>query len=288
MSTISPKAVVREHLARLGIKPKKGLGQNFLVNPGVTKKVVAAAELTEADTVVEIGPGLGTLTEELAKSAGKIVAVEIDRNLITILKRAFREYRSVCFVEGDALEEDINTLVAEAGGAFPYKVVANLPYYITTPLLLRFISGGLKTSLLVLMVQKEVALRLVAGPGTKEYGSISVLVGYKTRPELVAMVSRGSFFPAPEVDSAIVRLEVRSRPPVVVPDEELLFRVVRGAFGQRRKTLLNALAGSGLGLSREALKALLVQAGIDPGRRGETLNLEEFSAVARSLSRGEV
>lgn len=272
----------------MGVKPKKGLGQNFLINPGITKKVVTAAALTGADTVVEIGPGMGVLTEELAKAAGKVVAVEIDRTLIGILRKAFSEFQNVLFVEGDALDVDFDALVAAAGGSFPYKVVANLPYYITTPLLIRLISGSLKTRLLVLMVQKEVALRLLAEPGTKEYGSLSVLVAYKTRPELITMVSRGSFFPAPEVDSAVVRLEIRSSPPVTVPDEELLFRVVRAAFGQRRKTLLNSLSGSGIGLSREAWKAALAHAGIDPGRRGETLNLAEFGAVTRSLSRGEV
>uniref|UniRef100_A0A7C2IFN1 Ribosomal RNA small subunit methyltransferase A n=1 Tax=Ammonifex degensii TaxID=42838 RepID=A0A7C2IFN1_9THEO len=284
MLNLTSPAVVRALLLKYGIRPKRRLGQNFLINPGVLEKIIAAANLAAGDTVVEIGPGVGTLTRRLAETAGKVVAVEVDRALVGLLKETLSGYANIFLVEGDALKVGLDALVAAAGGAFPYKVVANLPYYLSTSLLTRLLRGDFKVSLLVIMVQKEVALRLVARPGTKEYGALSVLVRYKTEPELVAVVSRGSFFPAPEVDSAVVRLAVRSSPPVAVPDEELFFRVVRAAFAKRRKTLVNALAASALGLSREVGALVLARAGVDPQQRGETLTLEEFAAVTRSLA----
>ncbi|MCL6558323.1 MAG: 16S rRNA (adenine(1518)-N(6)/adenine(1519)-N(6))-dimethyltransferase, partial [Firmicutes bacterium] len=202
------------------------------------------------------------------------------------LRATFRDVNRFHLIEGDALKIDPDFLISSVGGVPPYKVVANLPYYITTPILTRFLEGGFKIAMYVIMVQKEVALRLVAQPGTKAYGSLSVLVAYKTVPELIATVSRGSFFPTPEVDSAIVRLVVRSEPPVAVPDEQLFFQVVRAAFGHRRKTLLNALAGSGLGLDRDQWKSIFAKVGVDGGRRGETLTLEEFASLTRCLAQG--
>lgn len=277
---------VRAFLAARGIRPKKRLGQNFLINPGVMDKVVAAANLKPTDTVLEIGPGVGSLTLKLAEAAGKVVAVEVDGALAESLRVLFSAYPKVCLVEGDALKIDPDFLISSVGGILPYKVVANLPYYITTPLLTRFLEGGFKIAMYVIMVQKEVALRLVAQPGTKAYGSLSVLVAYKTVPELIATVSRGNFFPTPEVDSAIVRLVVRSEPPVAVPNEQLFFQVVRAAFGHRRKTLLNALAGSGLGLDRDQWKSIFAKVGVDGGRRGETLTLEEFASLTCCLAQG--
>ncbi|MEW6573930.1 MAG: 16S rRNA (adenine(1518)-N(6)/adenine(1519)-N(6))-dimethyltransferase RsmA [Bacillota bacterium] len=275
---------MRALLLERGIRPKKRLGQNFLVNPGVLDKIVAAAGVNAGDTVLEIGPGVGALTCRLAEVAGKVVAVEVDRNLVTLLKEILVGYPNVLLLHADALKTDFEAAVAEAGGTFPYKVVANLPYYITTPLLFRLLNSGLRVCLLILMVQREVAVRMVARPGTKDYGALSVFVQYRTKPDLVSLVSRGNFFPAPEVDSAIVRLAVRSHPPVVVSSEELLFRIVRASFAKRRKTLLNALTGSDLGLDRELLRLSLARAGIDPERRGETLTLEEFAAITRSLA----
>jgi 16S rRNA (adenine1518-N6/adenine1519-N6)-dimethyltransferase len=276
----------RAYLTAQGFKPKKRLGQHFLVNPGIINKIVAAANLTTADTVLEIGPGIGTLTRRLAEAAGMVVAVEIDHILAVLLEDLFSAHPHVMVVEGDALDVDPDSVVSSVGGAFPYKVVANLPYYITTPLLTRFLEGDFKVSLMVVMVQKEVALRLVAQPGTKEYGSLSVLTAYKTKPELVTFVSRGSFTPAPVVDSAVVRLAVRTRPPVSVVNERLFFQVVRAAFGQRRKTLLNALSGASLRVSRDVWKSVLNKAGIDPDRRGETLGLREFAEITGVLAGG--
>ncbi|HIE13627.1 MAG TPA: 16S rRNA (adenine(1518)-N(6)/adenine(1519)-N(6))-dimethyltransferase RsmA [Desulfotomaculum sp.] len=283
MLNLTSPAAVRALLLERGIKPKKRLGQNFLVNPGVLEKTVTAAGLSPGDTVVEIGPGVGALTARLAETAGKVIAVEVDRRLVALLQDTLSGYPNVFLEEADALQTDFDGLVAEAGGAFPYKVVANLPYYVTTPLLIRLLQSGFRIKLMVLTVQREVALRLVARPGTKEYGALSVFVQYKTKPDLVGVVSRGSFYPVPAVDSAIVRLAVRSDPAVIVPDDQLLFRIVRASFAKRRKTLLNALAGSSLGLDRETWRLILVRAGIDPQRRGETLTLEEFAAVARLL-----
>lgn len=284
MRDLTSPAAVRALLLERGIRPKKRLGQNFLVNPGVLDKIVAAAGVNAGDTVLEIGPGVGALTCRLAEVAGKVVAVEVDRNLVTLLKEILVGYPNVLLLHADALKTDFEAAVAEAGGTFPYKVVANLPYYITTPLLFRLLNSGLRVCLLILMVQREVAVRMVARPGTKDYGALSVFVQYRTKPDLVSLVSRGNFFPAPEVDSAIVRLAVRSHPPVVVSSEELLFRIVRASFAKRRKTLLNALTGSDLGLDRELLRLSLARAGIDPERRGETLTLEEFAAITRSLA----
>lgn len=283
MRNLTSPAAVRGLLLKRGIKPKKRLGQNFLVNPGVLEKMVTAAGLSPGDTVVEIGPGVGALTCRLAETAGKVIAVEVDRGLVSLLKETLSGYPNIFLEEADALQADFDALVAEAGGTFPYKVVANLPYYITTPLLIRLLQSGFRINLMVLTVQREVALRMVACPGTKEYGALSVFVQYRTKADLVAPVSRGSFFPVPAVDSAIIRLAVRSQPPVAVPDEELLFRIVRASFAKRRKMLLNALAGSSLGLDRDRWRLILVRAGIAPERRGETLSLKEFVAIARAV-----
>lgn len=286
MDELASLATVRALLRRYGIRPRKRWGQNFLINPGILEKIVAAAEISPADTVVEIGPGIGALTARLTALAGRVVAIEIDRSLVALLKERFSACPNLFLVEGDALKADFDALIRAAGGTLPYKVVANLPYYVTTPLLTRLLNTNFTVRLLVVMVQKEVALRLVARPGTKEYGSLSVLAQYRSEAELVAVVSRGSFFPAPAVDSAVVKLRLRSAPPVAVPDEGLFFRVVRAAFGQRRKTLLNALAGAGLGRGRQEWEAVLKQAGIDPQRRGETLDLAAFAAIARVLAEG--
>jgi 16S rRNA (adenine1518-N6/adenine1519-N6)-dimethyltransferase len=286
LDELASLATVRALLRRYGIRPRKRWGQNFLINPGILEKIVAAAEISPADTVVEIGPGIGALTARLTALAGRVVAIEIDRSLVALLKERFSACPNLFLVEGDALKADFDALIRAAGGTLPYKVVANLPYYVTTPLLTRLLNTNFTVRLLVVMVQKEVALRLVARPGTKEYGSLSVLAQYRSEAELVAVVSRGSFFPAPAVDSAVVKLRLRSAPPVAVPDEGLFFRVVRAAFGQRRKTLLNALAGAGLGRGRQEWEAVLKQAGIDPQRRGETLDLAAFAAIARVLAEG--
>lgn len=274
-------------LTRYGLAPRKGLGQNFLVDRNVLRQIISAARLTPDDTVIEIGPGLGVLTWALADHARTVVAVEVDAGLVRWLDRLLRERDNVRLVHADALQVDFHALLADhpPGPAGVYKVIANLPYYITTPLLMRFLEDALPLDSMVVMVQKEVAQRMTAAPGSKEYGALSVAVQLRADVELVGVVSPHVFFPKPAVESAVVRLSLRPLPEVV-EDEEVLFAVVRAAFGQRRKTLRNALRGAdGPPWSEEAVEAALAAAGVDSRRRGETLSLAEFVRVANALAR---
>lgn len=289
MADLASVASVRAILSRYGFHRRKSLGQNFLVDAGIIQKIVDTVELALTDVVVEIGPGLGALTRQIAGRAGLALAVEIDRNLLPILAETLSEFSNVKIIQGDALKVDFDHLVAtgtagEFGrGGRPYKLVANLPYYITSPILTRLVLERFNISVMVVMVQQEVAARLTAAPGSKIYGSLSVLIQYFTEPEIVLKVPRTVFHPLPEVDSAVVRLRVRPEPAVKVQDEALFFKVVRSAFGQRRKTILNALNGAVAGISKAEWVIILERAGIDPGRRGETLSLAEFAAVADSI-----
>ncbi|GFN21731.1 MAG: 16S rRNA (adenine(1518)-N(6)/adenine(1519)-N(6))-dimethyltransferase RsmA [Thermoanaerobacteraceae bacterium] len=270
-----------------GLSPRKSLGQNFLVDANIARKMAKEARLRPEDVVVEIGPGLGALTLELARRARMVVALEIDRGLVRALQEILVDRPNVRLVEGDALKADFDGLVAKAlglqdRGRLPaYKVVANLPYYITSPLLRRLLESGFHIGCMLLMLQAEVARRLVAPPGGKEYGALTVLVQYYARPEIVMQVPRTVFFPRPEVDSAVVRLDLHARPPVEVGDRDFFFRVVRAAFAQRRKTLANALRS--LVGARGPVEEALAAAGINSSRRGETLSLEEFAYLSRCL-----
>ena len=285
VNVFSPSAV-REFLKKRGLKPNKGLGQNFLVDRNVAGKIVDAAGLGPDDLVVEIGPGLGALTVCAAKRAARVIAVELDAGLASALREIAGAAPNVDVVVGDALEVDFDRLAGEAsGGIFgkggkKYAVLGNLPYYITTPLLMRLLTEGFNISVLVVMVQLEVAQRLAAVPGGKEYGALSVAVQYYTEPAFVFRVPARLFYPAPAVDSAVMRLAVRDTPAVRVKDEKSFFRVVRAAFAHRRKTLLNSLLASGLGGDKNYWHEVLVKAGIDPKRRGETLSIEELARLA--------
>jgi len=253
------------------------------------RKIISAAGLTPECLVVEIGPGLGALTVQAAQKAGKVLAVELDRGLIAPLNEVLKGAGDVEIVPGDALETDFDALVEEkTSGIFGrdgrgYKVLGNLPYYITSPLLMHLLRGKFNIFLMIIMIQSEVAARLTAVPGTKEYGSLSVAVQYFTEPKILFRVPGSCFFPPPGVDSAVVRLAVRPAPPVAVHDEELFFKVVRAAFGRRRKTLLNSLAGSGLGGNKDFWLQVLENAGLDPRRRGETLTLAEFAVLTGAI-----
>ncbi|RJQ27493.1 MAG: 16S rRNA (adenine(1518)-N(6)/adenine(1519)-N(6))-dimethyltransferase RsmA [Peptococcaceae bacterium] len=287
MHNLASVAGTRALLRNYGFRYRKSLGQNFLVDPGIIQKIVDAVEPALMDVIVEIGPGLGTLTKQVAGHVGKVLAVEIDRHLLPILADTLGGLEShVEVIQGDALEIDFDRLVAaKTAGEFgqggrPYKLVANLPYYITGPLLTRLVLERFNTSVMVVMVQQEVAARLTAAPGNKNYGSLSVLVRYFTEPEMVFRVPRTVFYPVPGVDSAVVRLRVRPEPAVRVLDEALFFKIVRAAFALRRKNILNALSGAMGGISKEKWRIILAKAGIDPGRRGETFSLAEFAAVA--------
>lgn len=277
---IAKKEATLHIIRRFGLSLSKRLGQNFLISEQVVADIVAGAAVTAADNVLEIGPGIGTLTQGLAESGARVVAVELDAKLIEVLATTLAGYDNVRIVHGDILKTDISREMSAA----KYKVVANLPYYITTPIIMALLERRLPIELLVTMVQKEVALRMIAPPGGKDYGALSVAVQYYSDPELLFTVPPSAFIPAPAVDSAVIRCTVRQKPPVDVADERCFFRVVKAAFGQRRKTLANALKATGLD-SRQ-IAAVLAAAQIDPVRRGETLSLDEFAAVANAWTNG--
>lgn len=280
---------VRALLQRFGLSPDRRLGQHFLVDRNILHKVLEAAELRPEDRVLEVGPGLGTLTRELAARVGRVVAVEIDRRLRPVLGATLADYPNVQVIYGDIISADLSLLCAEAGEtAGGWKVVANLPYYVTGPVVARLLEFGHETppdgapfALLVVMVQHEVARRMVAPPGGKDYGGFTLLVNYYASPELVARVPAAAFLPPPEVGSAIVRMRPREHPPIPAGREQF-FAVVKAAFGQRRKSLRNALA-AGLPDGEAVAAAVLRLAGIDGGRRGETLTMEEFGALAAAF-----
>lgn len=267
---MNPKSL----LERYGIQPKKSLGQNFLHDPGLLEKIVATAELTPADAVLEIGPGTGALTERLAAAAGRIVAVETDTRLRPVLAERLASWPHVAVVYADILTVDVPALM----GPGPYSVVANLPYYITSAILRHLLEAPRRPRRLVLTVQQEVAERIMAAPG--DLSLLAVSVQFFGQPRVVARIKPAAFWPRPDVDSAVLRVDIYDRPPVDVPDERAFFRVVRAGFGQKRKQLHNALS-AGLGLDSAAAAALLTRAGIDARRRAETLTLAEWAALAR-------
>lgn len=286
MKKLYSPAVIKEVMAKHNISFHKSLGQNFLIDGNMVRAIADAADLSPSDLVVEIGPGIGTLTQELAERAGRVAAVELDRGLLPVLAETLQAYPNVQVVSGDALQVDFNDLVLSSGWiGTEFKIVGNLPYYITTPLIMHVLEQGFNFSVFVLMVQKEVAQRIVAAPGTKNYGVLSLAVQYYTVPELALKVPRTVFMPRPEVDSAVLKLVRRRVPAVQVVDEVMLFKIIRAAFGQRRKTLLNALTNACLGSSKEELSTVCAAVGIDPGRRGETLSMEEFGALADALTK---
>ena len=321
MESIQPIIARREVTTRIlqafHLKADKNLGQNFLVEESVVNRIAKAAELTAEDTVLEIGPGIGTLTQALALTGANVVSVELDKRLLPVLQETVGAYENVRIVQGDILKVNIPEIIAEAktkrkgsdliqetaeeysgagtcsqdgsphsAGAeknaeASFKVCANLPYYITTPIIMYLLEQKLPLERLVVMVQKEVAERMTAEPGGREYGAISVAMQYYTEPKIAFIVKAGSFLPAPKVDSAVLVCKRRSKPPVDVPDEKTFFKVVAAAFSVRRKMLTNSLKNMG-GLTGAQVKAWLEKAGIDGTRRAETLSLEEFAALARA------
>jgi len=278
---IASPAVTRHILKSFGLHASKRLGQNFLVDGAVVKDIVAAAEIVAGDRVLEIGPGIGTLTQGLLEAGAHVAAVELDKKLPAVLAETLASYEHLRVVPGDILKTDIRALMENQ----PFKVAANLPYYITTPILLALLEQRLPITHIVTMVQKEVAERMIAAPGSKIYGALSVAVQYHTEPRIVREVAPRSFIPAPEVASAVIACRKREKPPVEVEDERMFFRVVRAAFGQRRKTLANALLG--VGASKTAVRRALEEAGIDAQRRGETLRLAEFAHLANVFFAGK-
>lgn len=263
---------------------QKKFGQNFLVDAHVLNKIIKGAQVTKDDMVLEIGPGIGTMTQYLAEAAGKVVAVEIDKNLLPILDETLKEYDNVTVINNDILKLDLNGLVQTHNNGRPIKVVANLPYYITTPIIMGLFESHVPLCNLTVMVQKEVARRMEAGPGTKDYGALSLAVQYYATPYIVANVPCNCFMPRPNVDSAVIRLTSHEKPPVQVDDEILMFKIIRAAFNQRRKTLVNALYNSSeLSLDKVRIQDALTELKLSLTVRGEALTLEQFAALANAL-----
>lgn len=262
---------------------QKKFGQNFLIDSHVLEKIVDAARITDEDCVLEIGPGIGTMTQYLAESAREVVAVEIDRTLIPILQDTLSAYDNVTVLNEDIMKVDVGQIVRERNQGRPIKVVANLPYYITTPIVMSLLENHVPLQSITIMVQKEVADRMQVGPGTKDYGALSLAVQYYARPEIVAHVPANCFMPRPGVDSAVIRLTRYQEPPVEVRDEKHLFALIRASFNQRRKTLANGLA-NGMGIPREQVTAALEEMGLSATVRGEALTLEQFARLSNLLN----
>ena len=263
---------------------QKKFGQNFLIDGHVLDKIIAGAGVTKDDMVLEIGPGIGTMTQYLAEAAGKVVAVEIDRNLLPILQETLADYDNVKVIHADVLSLDLEKLVQEENGGRPIKVVANLPYYITTPIIMALFEQHVPLANVTVMVQKEVAARMKSGPGSKDYGALSLAVQYYAEPYIVANVPCNCFMPRPNVDSAVIRLTRYEEPPVQVEDEKMLFKIIRASFNQRRKTLQNGLNNSSeLNFTKDQIAAAIAAAGFSPSVRGEALTLEQFARLTDIL-----
>lgn len=279
----NPKYTI-EVLQKYNFAFQKRFGQNFLIDTHVLEKIIAASQITKDDFVLEIGPGIGTMTQYLAEYAREVTAVEIDNTLIPILKDTLKDWDNVTVINDDILKVDIRKLALEKNGGRPIKVVANLPYYITTPIIMGLFENQVPIDSITIMVQKEVADRMQVGPGTKNYGALSLAVQYYARPEIVANVPPNCFMPRPKVGSAVIRLERYEKPPVEVSNEKLMFCIIRASFNQRRKTLVNGLKNSQeLSYSREEIEEVLNTCGIPLNIRGEALTLAEFAEIANAF-----
>jgi 16S rRNA (adenine1518-N6/adenine1519-N6)-dimethyltransferase len=284
MEKLSNPQVTIETIKKYEFAFQKKFGQNFLIDEHVINKIIRGAEITKEDTVLEIGPGIGTLTQYLAESAGHVYGVEIDKNLIPILADTLSEYDNVTIINEDILKLDIGKLVEEKNGGKPIKVVANLPYYITTPIIMGLFESHVPLESVTVMVQKEVAERMQVGPGTKDYGALSLAVQYYAQPYILANVPPNCFIPRPGVGSAVIRLTRYQEPPVKVQDEKLMFSLIRASFNQRRKTLTNGVANGGISITKEKITNALLAVGLPEHVRGESLNLAQFAAISNYLS----
>ena len=283
MDRLSSHRATKEVVQKHNFKFSKSLGQNFLIDDNVIDRILAGARLSEGDKIIEVGPGIGTLTREMCKVADKVVAIEIDKTLIPILEETLADLDNVEVVNQDILKVNVEELVKEKLSGGPVKLVANLPYYITTPIVMKFLEENIPVTDIVVMVQKEVADRMNAGPGTKDYGALSVAVQYYCDTEIVAKAPRHMFVPQPNVDSTVIGLHVREERKYPVDNEEIFFKTVKASFGQRRKTLLNSLGTLGF-LTKDQVKEALSNANIDEKRRGETLTIEEFATLSNVIN----
>ena len=273
-----------EVLQKYNFSFQKKFGQNFLIDTHVLDKIIQSANITKDDMVLEIGPGIGTMTQYLAQAAGKVIAVEIDKNLIPILEDTLSGYDNVRVINEDVLKLDLKKLADEENNGKPVKVVANLPYYITTPIIMGLFENEVPVESITVMVQKEVADRMQTGPGNKDYGALSLAVQYYAEPYIVANVPCNCFMPRPNVDSAVIRLTRYEEPPVQVKDEKMLFKIIRASFNQRRKTLQNGLNNSSeLNFTKDQIAAAIAEAGFSPSVRGEALTLEQFAKLTDIL-----
>ena len=286
MATLgNPKNTI-EVLQKYGFNFQKKFGQNFLINTGILEEIIEAAEITKDDFVLEIGPGIGTMTQYLCENAREVVAVEIDKNLIPILADTLSAYHNVEVINDDILKVDIKTLAEERNAGKPIKVVANLPYYITTPIIMGLFESHVPIDSITIMVQKEVADRMQEGPGSKEYGALSLAVQYYAHPEIVVNVPSSCFMPQPKVGSAVIRLTRHEQSPVDVENEKLMFQLIRASFNQRRKTLANGLNNfSGLNLSKEVIQQCIEELGVPVTVRGEALSLEQFAKLSNIIGK---
>lgn len=284
MATLGNPTHTIEVLKKYGFSFQKKFGQNFLIDSNILENIVKAADVTKDDCVLEIGPGIGTMTQYLAESARQVIAVEIDNALIPILQDTLSEYDNVTIIHQDILKVDINKLVQEKNNGKPIKVVANLPYYITTPIIMGLFESRVPLESITIMVQKEVADRMQVGPGTKDYGALSLAVQYYANPEIMMYVPPTCFMPKPNVGSAVIKLVRYEKPPVEVRDEHFMFQVIRAAFNQRRKTLVNSLGNAGLNnVTKETVSKVLDEMNLSQTIRGEALTLEQFAQLTNLL-----
>lgn len=284
MENLSNISVIRDVLSRHGFSFSKGLGQNFLINPTVCPRMAEMGNAQPGWGMIEIGAGVGVLTAELAQRADKVVCIEIDSRLLPILDETLSEYDNIKIVNQDVLKVDLHKLIAEEFPGMPVAVCANLPYYITSPIIMNLLESRLPISSLTVMVQKEAAQRICAMPGSREVGAVSIAVRYYCEPKVLFQVSRGSFMPAPDVDSTVIRLDIRQKPEINVTKEEDFFRIVKAAFSQRRKTLSNTLS-SGLSMNKIQVAELLERAGVASNLRAEQLSMQQFADIANALSK---
>lgn len=283
MDRLSDIGTIKEILNKYGFSFSKALGQNFLVNPSVCPRMAENSGADRGVGVIEVGPGIGVLTCELAKRAEKVVAVELDKRLLPVLEDTLSEYNNIKVINADILKLDLHTLINEEFEGLDVVVCANLPYYITSPVIMKLLEDKLAIRSITVMVQKEAADRLCADLGTRQAGAVTAAVNYYAKPEMLFKVSSGSFMPPPKVDSAVIKLTLHDKPTVNVENEEMLFKVIKAAFAQRRKTLLNTLS-SGLGISKSELSPMLENAGVSPTSRAEQLSLSDFAAVCNSIA----
>ena len=284
MDRLSSHKATKEVVQKHNFKFSKSLGQNFLIDTNVIDRILEGARVTEGDYVIEVGPGIGTLTKEMGRTAEKEVAIEIDKTLIPILEETLADFPNIEVINQDILKVDVQELVKEKLNGGPVKLIANLPYYITTPIVMKFLEEDIPVTDIVVMVQKEVADRMNAQPNSKDYGALSVAVQYYCDTEIVAKAPRHMFMPQPNVDSTVIGLHVREEKKYNVDNEDIFFKTVKASFGQRRKTLLNSLGGLGF-LSKDQIKVALQEANIDEKRRGETLSIEEFASLSNAVNR---